>query len=365
MKKLIYVFAVFVILSLLLFSLTGYTTDTANTPNTNEYIAGDTPYILCAGFSEYDWTRNILGNNPGGIRLVLLNQSGSDMHSYQPSVSDMVKLADCDLLIYTGGLSEFWIDKVSQSSGYLSDNSVDASKSKHILSLMEFFEHNSKLFPEYLQDAHGHTHDGHEHASDTYSMHISTHAEGDSAEHEHEMDEHLWLSLRNAKVFCGIIANAVSELDPDNSEFYSANLKKYTDKLSALDERYMNMVSTGKRDVLIFADRFPFTYMLQDYGLHCHAAFDGCSAETEASFETVIELACDLNSDELNHIIVLKNSQSGEKLAQTIIAASERSNVKIAVLDSLQSVTAKELSEGYTYINAMEKNLEVLSECLN
>lgn len=371
MKKLIYSFAVSAVLSLLLLTAAGCTADTADTPNTNENIAGSSPYILCAGFSEYDWTRNILGDNPGGIRLELLNQSGSDMHSYQPSVSDMVKLADCDLLIYTGGLSEFWIDKAAGSSKASQDSSAaDAAESKRILSLMEFFEHNSELFSEYVQDAHEHEHEheyeGHEHEKGEVEGHEHEHEHEHSHDgHEHELDEHLWLSLRNAQLFCVEIANAISELDPDNSEYYSANLKAYTDKLSALDKSYINTVSTGGSEVLIFADRFPFTYMLQDYGLHCHAAFDGCSAETEASFETVIELAGELNSDELDHIIVLKNSPSGEKLARTIIAAAERSNVEISFLDPLQSVTAKELSEGYTYINAMEKNLEVLSECLN
>lgn len=366
MKKLIYSFAVSAVLFLLLITAAGCTADTADTLNTNENIAGGSPYILCAGFSEYDWTRNILGDNPGGIRLELLNQSGSDMHSYQPSVSDMVKLADCDLLIYTGGLSEFWIDKaagLSKASRHSSGDTAESkAESKRILSLMEFFEHNPELFPEYVQDAHEHEHDKHGHEG---GEHDGNEHESSHDEHEHELDEHLWLSLRNAQLFCSEISNAISELDPDNSDYYSANLKAYTDKLSALDESYIKMVSTGKSEVLIFADRFPFTYMLQDYGLHCHAAFDGCSAETEASFETVIELAGELNSDELDHIIVLKNSPSGEKLAKTIIAAAERSNVEISALDSLQSLTAKELSEGYTYINAMEKNLEVLSECLN
>lgn len=370
MKKLIYSFAVSAVMSLLLITAAGCTADTADTPNTNENIAGDTPYILCAGFSEYDWTRNILGDNPGGIRLELLNQSGSDMHSYQPSVSDMVKLTDCDLLIYTGGLSEFWIDKAASSSKASHDSSAaDTAESKRILSLMEFFEENPELFSEYAQDAHEHEHEHeyeeHEHEEGEVEVYEHEEHEHSHEGHEHELDEHLWLSLRNAQLFCGAIANAVSELDPDNSEYYSANLKAYTDKLSALDESYMRTVSTGTSEVLIFADRFPFTYMLQDYGLHCHAAFDGCSAETEASFETVIELAGELNSDALDHIVVLKNSPSGEKLARTIIAAAERSNVEISALDSLQSVTAKELSEGYTYINAMEKNLEVLSECLN
>lgn len=348
----IYSFAVPALLSLLLIAAAGCTADTANTHNTNENIADDAPYILCSGFSEYDWTRNILGDNPGGIRLELLNQSGSDMHSYQPSVSDMVKLADCDLLIYTGGLSEFWIDKAAQSS--ISSQASEAGG--RLLSLMTYFEEKPMLFTDYSQAAHEHSHREHGQDKSGHNEH---------SEDEHEFDEHLWLSLKSAKVFCTEIANAVSELDPDNSEYYSKALVAYTNKLAELDKAFETAVAAAETDVLIFADRFPFTYLLQDYGLHCHAAFDGCSAETEASFETVIELASELNSDGLKHIVVLKNSPSGEKLARTIIAAAERSDVKISALDSLQAFSTKELSEGYTYISAMKKNLEVLSECLN
>lgn len=359
MKKLIYKFAILFTAFLLISCSVGCVAknngdiyDANAKQNNNDMIS-----ILCAGFSEYDWTRNILGDNPSNIRLEILNMSGTDMHSYQPSVADMVKIADCDLLIYTGGISEFWIDKATESS---------EKGNKELLSLMEYFEENPHLFPEYTQDEHKHEHEhSHRHDTDEHIDHTNESVEDEHGGHEHEADEHIWLSLKTAQVFCEKIASTLAELDPKNSDVYETNLKEYTAKLAALDESFDNAISSAVNDVLIFADRFPFTYMMQDYGIHSHAAFSGCSAETEASFETVIELAEDLNSDGVKHILILKNSTSGEKLAKTVIAAAKRKNVEISSLDSLQSVTASDIAEGYTYIDTMKRNMEVISECLN
>ena len=338
-------------LSLLLIFTTGcressgkqkYNTDMANT-------GSPSAVILCSGFSEYDWTRNILRDNPAGIELRLLNTSGVDMHSYQPSAHDMVQIADCDLLIYTGGISEFWIDKAKESSDR------DAMET---LSLMEYFQNHPELFPQYEQEDHDHDHE-HSHEQ----------------EHEHEADEHIWLSLKMAPVFCEKIADAVSRLDPANEDLYRQNLSDYKKQLAALDGEFEKAVDRASGDTLLFADRFPFLYLSQDYGLQAHAAFEGCSAETEASFETIIDLAHDLTAEGLSHILILKNSS--KNLADTVIRAAKEnarknsgedhkeSNIKICELDSLQSVTAEDIAGGFTYLGAMKKNKEVISECLN
>ncbi len=310
---------------------------------------GNSPVILCAGFSEYDWTRNILGDNPAGIRLRLLNESGVDMHSYQPTANDMVQIADCDLLIYTGGISEFWIDKAKESS---------AREAVETLSLMEYFQENPELFPEYEQEEHDHDH-GHSHEQ----------------EHEHEADEHIWLSLKMAPVFCEKIAETVSMLDPANEDLYRQNLAGYQEQLAALDGEFEEAINGASADELLLADRFPFLYLSQDYGIQVHAAFEGCSAETEASFETIIDLAEDLTSEGLSHLLILKNSSTN--LADTIIRAAkenskknsgknyEERQIKICELDSLQSVTAEDIAGGFSYLGAMKKNKEVIFECLN
>ena len=195
-------------LSLLLTVTLILTSGCAQSDRNGQYNKNPSRVILCAGFSEYDWTRNVLGDNPAGIELRLLNTSGVDMHSYQPSVSDMVQIADCDLLIYTGGISEFWIDKATASS---------KKDSISVLSLMEYFEENPGLFPAYEQEEHDHNH-GHEHEHEDEDANLHGH------EHDEEADEHIWLSLKMAPVFCEKIADAVSQLDPANEDLYQKNL---------------------------------------------------------------------------------------------------------------------------------------------
>ncbi len=349
MKKRIYKLAAMLAIAALLILPTGCAGSSQNDIKISN--DGSSRLILCAGFAEYDWTRNIIGENPGGLSLSLLNESGIDMHSYQPSVSDMVSLANCDLLIYTGGISEYWIDEAIASS---ERGGFDT------LSLMEFFTENPLLFPEYEQEDHDHDHDhGHSHEQ----------------EHEHEADEHIWLSLKMASVFCEKIAETVSMLDPANEDLYRQNLAGYQEQLATLDGEFEEAVNGASADELLLADRFPFLYLSQDYGIQVHAAFEGCSAETEASFETIIDLAEDLTSEGLSHILILKNSSTN--LADTIIRAArenseknsgknyEESQIKICELDSLQSVTAEDIAGGFSYLGAMKKNKEVISECLN
>ncbi len=358
MKKRIYKLAAMLAIAALLILPTGCAGSGQNDIKISN--DGSSRLILCASFAEYDWTRNIIGENPGGLSLSLLNESGIDMHSYQPSVSDMVSLANCDLLIYTGGISEYWIDEAIASS---ERGGFDT------LSLMEFFTENPLLFPEYEQDEHEHEHE---------HIHSHEHEDGDSENHDghdDEFDEHIWLSLKMASVFCEKITEAISTLDPANEDLYRQNLAGYQEQLAALDGEFEEAVNGASADELLLADRFPFLYLSQDYGIQVHAAFEGCSAETEASFETIIDLAEDLTSEELSHILILKNSSTN--LADTIIRAAKENSeknsgknyedrqIKICELDSLQSVTAEDIAGGFSYLGAMKKNKEVISECLN
>lgn len=319
----------------------------------SEDLKSNTKNVLCASFPEFDWTRNIIGENPGKLNLQLLNRTGADMHSYQPSVADMTKISDADLLIYTGGISEFWVDDASVSSMKQPDA---------VLSLMEYFEDHPELFPAYIDEDEDEDEDEHEHEESDVHDESDLHA-GHHHSHDHDADEHLWLSLKIAPVLCGKIAEQLSELDPDNADVYHANADRYIQKLSHLDSKYQVLIDncrSSKDPVLIIADRYPFTYMMQDYGITAFAAFSGCSAETEASFHTVINLAYKLNTLHLSKLIVLKNSSND--LSEPIIQASERKDITTLTLDSIQSVTAEELANGYSYLDAMEANYAVLAE---
>ena len=299
--------------------------------------------VVTTIFPEYDWVREILGGKAESTDLTMLLDNGVDLHSYQPTTDDIIKVFDCDLFIYVGGESDGWAENALKTA---------ANKDIKVVSLLEVLGERVKTeeIVEGMQDAdHAHAHD-HEHEHDH------------GHDHEEEADEHVWLSLKNAAVLVGAIADALQELDPDNKDTYAANASAYIEKLSALDGAYQSAVDGAARKTVLFGDRFPFRYLVDDYGLRYYAAFAGCSAETEASFETVSFLAKKV--DELGLPCVLTIEGKSHKLAETIVQSTAGKNQKVLTMDSMQSITSEDVANGTTYLSVMEQNLSVLKEAL-
>ena len=169
--------------------------------------------------------------------------------------------------------------------------------------------------------------------------------------------------MKNASVLVGAISEAIAKADSANAATYRANASAYIDKLNALDKEYSDMVSAAARNVLVFGDRFPFRYLIDDYGLVYYAAFVGCSAESEASFETITFLAGKVDENSLTSVITIEGKE--HKIAETIISNTATKDQKILTLDSMQTTTMADVKNGTTYISVMESNYEVLKEALN
>ncbi|MBR1640291.1 MAG: zinc ABC transporter substrate-binding protein [Treponema sp.] len=314
--------------------------------------------IVTTIFPEYDWTREILGQNPGNVELTLLLGNGVDLHSYQPSIQDIAKISTADIFIYVGGESDGWVKDALKNA---------TNKNMKVINLLETLGDKVKTeeIKEGMQEEeHEHHHrDGENHEDDDDHDHeAEEHHHHHDDEDEAEYDEHVWLSLRNAKVLSAEIASALTEKDPANADSYKANLAAYIARLDSLDAEYGAAVKASSKKSILFGDRFPFRYLTDDYGLDYFAAFVGCSAETEASFETVIFLAKKV--DELGLNSVLKIESGDGKIARTIIQNTKKKNAKVLTLDSIQSTTLKQAKAGTTYIQIMEENLKVLQEAL-
>ncbi len=184
-----------------------------------------------------------------------------------------------------------------------------------------------------------------------------------SYDHGEEADEHVWLSLRCAQTLVRAVAGALCEADPDGAEAYRANAEAYAGALAELDARYADAVAGAAYDTVLFADRFPFRYLVDDYGLHYYAAFSGCSAESEASFATVMFLTQKVDELGLPAVLTLENAKT--RIAETVVSATAAKNQRILSMDSLQGTTAADVAAGVTYLSVMEANLEVLREALN
>ena len=291
--------------------------------------------IVCTTFPQYDWIRNIIGDDSDKFQLTMLLDQGTDLHSYQPTAEDIAKIADADMFVYVGGESDGWWESA------LKDGTNKDMKVVNMLDALGTAVKVEEVVPGMQAEEEEETEEG----------------EGP------ENDEHVWLSLRNAVTLTDALSENIQEIDPANKEDYVENAGKYVDKLNDLDGRYALTISKGKRQAILFGDRFPFRYMADDYGLTYYAAFVGCSAESEASFETITFLAHKV--DELKLPVILTIEGADHNIAESIKNATESKNQEILTMNSMQSVTAEDVADGETYLNMMEDNLNVLSQALN
>lgn len=296
-----------------------------------EEASADKLKIVTTIFPEYDWVRQIAGDQISNMELTMLLDNGVDLHSYQPAADDIMKISDCDIFVYVGGESDEWVEDALKEA---------VNKDMQVINLLEVLGDSVKTeeMVEGMQETE------HDH------------------EHEEEADEHIWLSLKNAQTLSDAIASALETADPANKETYAANAASYEEKLAALDTQYQEVVDIASQKTLLFGDRFPFRYLVDDYGLSYYAAFAGCSAESEASFETISFLAQKV--DELGLKNVLTIEKSDQKIAKTIIENTKGKNHNILTLDSMQSTTSDDVANGTTYLSVMENNLNILKEAL-
>lgn len=349
------------------------------TDDTNKKLS-----VVCTIFPEYDWVRELVGDKKDNYEITYLLDKGVDLHSYQPTAEDIAKIANCDLFVYVGGESDGWVKdalKESKNDKMQVVNLLEALgnnvKEEEVVEGMQ--EHDHEHEHGHKEDAdhdHDHEHEedadhdhDHEHKEDSDHDHDHDHADHDheDADHEHhhdevEYDEHVWLSLRNASSLVNELAARLQTIDPENKDYYAGNAAEYTSKLGELDSRYLAAVKKAKKKTVIFGDRFPFRYLTDDYGLKYYAAFVGCSAETEASFETVAFLAKKADELKLTNLMVIENSD--QKIAKKIIETTKDKNQKIVEMNSMQSVTADDITNGATYISIMESNLKALISAL-
>ena len=307
--------------------------------------------IVTTIFPEYDWVNNILGDKASNAEVTMLLDNGVDLHSFQPTAADILKISECDLFIYVGGESDEWVEDVLKEA---------TNKDMIAINLLEVLD--DKVVEEEIVEGMQEDEDEHEHEHEDIAK---TH------EHHHdeaEYDEHVWLSLRNSAILVNSISEAIQKIDPANAETYKANAASYIEKLNALDADYQSAVSAASKNTILFGDRFPFRYLVDDYGLvddynlEYYAAFVGCSAESEASFETIVFLAGKV--DELSLPAVLTIEGKDHSIAQTIVENTAAKDQKILTMDSMQSTTSEDIKNGASYLSIMESNLSVLKEAL-
>ncbi len=272
--------------------------------------------IVTTIFPYYDFTMNVT-QDKADVKLLL--SPGSEPHDYDPSPSDIVGIENCDIFIYNGGESDEWVESVLDS---LQNSDIK------IMCMMDY------ITPLYEQNP--------------------DHSQGD------EYDEHIWTSVRNSQSLVSAIAREAAGADAENADFYTDNADDYIARLQSLDDTFSDIVQNGKRNDVVFGDRFPFLYFVTDYNLDYECAFPGCSSETEPSIATVTYLI-DYVRDE-NVPVVFYLDFSNGNTAQLI---SEDANAVPIKLYSCHNITKEQFENGETYISLMEQNAEALKEALS
>ena len=282
--------------------------------------------IISTSFPGYDFARAVI-KDVDDISVNLLLKPGSETHDFEPTPQDIIDIQESDLFIYIGGESDEWIDDVLKD--------IDTSKTK-ILKLMDVVD----LYEEELSEG----------------MEIEEEDEGEEVEY----DEHIWTSPKNAIKMINKIKEEIINIDNDNKENYKKNASNYIDELTNIDNQFREIVNNASRKELVFGDRFPLRYFVEEYGLTYHAAFPGCSEQTEASAKTITYL---INYVKQNKIpVVFHIELSNGKIAETI---ANEAGAKVLEFNAVHNISKKDFDDGLTYADYMKKNIEVLKEALN
>jgi zinc transport system substrate-binding protein len=316
-----------IITILLLFILSGFFAGCINNPKTKNNTENIT--IVATIFPPYDFAKQICG---GAAEVEMLLPPGAESHSYEPSAQDIIKIQNCDLFIYVGGESDTWVDNILSSL----DKPIKTVKMMDYINIVE------------------------EEAIYGIKTHHDEAAETKSKNHEKEYDEHVWTSPRNAVLITQAITDAICEIDTKNVDLYRQNSLNYIIQLEELDSQFADFFDAVTNKTLIFGDRFPLRYFVDEYNLTYYAAFPGCSNETEASAATIAFLIDKVKEEHISTIFYIEFSN--HKIADSI---AEATNTKTALFHTCHNVSKEELENGATYLSLMKQNLATLKECMN
>ena len=300
--------------------------------NTAHNTDEDAASIVVTVFPLYDWTKEILGSNPGDITVTYLLESGVDLHNYTPSIRDIASISTSDLFLWVGGKSDAWVLNAMANPQNQYRRNVPVMR---MLSI-----HETQVFP--------------------IDGVIPGDVGGENCCGGETHDEHVWLSLPFAMRFVERIRDEIIILDPANESYYTVNAAAYIAELEELNHQFAEMVELAQRRTILVVDRFPFLYMTVDYDLEFFSAFDGCFAATEISMQRQAELANAVNNLGLNTILIIDN----HPVANAVAYAAGR-ELQIVELQDFQSVSRYHIGQGSTFLYGMQQNLEALRIALN
>lgn len=323
--------------------------------------AGCDLHVINTLYPSHDFVKEIGGE---AVCSKLLLKPGQEAHTYEPSPRDIREIAASDLLVYNGGDNSEWVESMLKSLGKKAPKAVAMTDMVPVVeeTLVEGMEDDDDHDHDHDADEakdHDHDHD-HDHDGDEAKDHDHDHDADKDDDDDKEIDEHVWLSPKNAVLIVQGLTKELSELDPKKAPEFKARSEAYIAKLEALDREYKAVIDSSKKKTLVFGDRFPFRYLTDAYGLKYYAAFPGCSAQVQASAKTLAFLTD--KARDLKTPVVLEIERSNGRIAHTV---AKPCGAKVMTLHSIHNLSPEEIKNGETYLSLMKKNLEVLKRALN
>lgn len=367
-KKLL---AVFTVTTMVLAGLSGcakkaeQAADVKQSVNQVQADSGKALKVVTTIFPPYDFVKNI---GKEKVEVSALVKPGAEIHSFEPTPSDIKLVSEADLFIYTGGENDVWVEDILSSMDKAPAKILKMTDSVDTLNevIVEGMEHEHEGHDHDDHDHEGHEHEGHEQEGHEHEGHEHEEHEHESHNHEgheheeHEMDEHVWTSPKNAIKIAHSITGLLKELSPENADFFEQNYKAYSEELEKLDTDLTKLVSESAKKTIVVADRFPFLYLAKHYGITYYAAFSGCSTDTEAKPTTITFLINKVKEEGIKMIFKIEMSDS--KLAD---AVAEATGARVEILHSAHNLSKEEIDKGITYVSLMQRNIELLREALN
>lgn len=320
--------------------------------------------VVSTSFPGYDFARAVTKNT--NISTKMLVKPGAETHTYEPTPQDIIDIKNADMFVYVGGDSDTWVEKILKD--------VDTKKT-HVVKLVDLVSTVEEEIVDGMEDEddHEHYHDhDHDHAKHNHADHDHDHEHHHHHDHDHEshahkhehdeeeegpeIDEHVWTSPKKAMEIVKKIAEVASEIDADEKTKINDNAEKYVAEIAQVDKD-LHQAIDGKISEIVVADRFPFRYFADEFGLKYAAAFSGCSEQTEASAKTISFLINKVKQEKIKKIYKIELSNG--KIAETV---SKDTGAEVLELHSVHNVTAEDFSKGVTYVDLMKRNLVALSK---
>lgn len=339
--------------------------------------ADDRLQVVASNFPAYDFLRQVGGDR---LDLTLLIQPGAETHSYEPSPRDLIKVAEADLFVYTGGAGDAWVESILETRG-------EDRPSLAMVDMVELLDEEVVEGMEKLDHDHEHEHEhehdheedrdtrkgeeatDHDYEQDHKHEHDHEHNHGEEEEESsekgsrrfsHAIDEHIWTSPQNAAKISQALSEALIDLDPEHAEYYQERTNQYLMELADLDQAFKDLVEQAPRHTIVVGDRFPLRYFVEAYGLEYYAAFPGCSTQGDASPQTLTFLIDKVRAEDLP--VVFHIELSNQKLARTI---AEDTGAEVLLFHGVHNVSKEDFEAGLTYLDFMEQNLQALAKALN